>query len=102
MSSWKSASVFPTAGQQQHHCMPGIVDVVVCQVEKFHSFCKSMWVHHQGQRMVGLINRWRWRFMKLGDLSWLRLILMLPAESLMELCFSDAGVLAPGDLPHNG
>ena len=34
MPSWKSASVFRTAGQQQHQAAPGIVDVVVCQVGK--------------------------------------------------------------------
>jgi hypothetical protein len=33
-ASWKSVSVFPTAGQQQHQAAAGIVDVVVYQVGK--------------------------------------------------------------------
>ena len=33
-ASWKSVSVFPIAGQQQHQAAAGIVDVVVYQVGK--------------------------------------------------------------------
>ena len=67
------------------------------QVEKVHSFCKSIWMHHQEQRMLGIGRRWRRRFVELSDLSWLRLVLMLCTlqKVLMELCFSDASELPP-------
>ena len=47
--------------------------------------------------MVGMSRRWRRRFVKLSDLSWLRLILMLCTlqKVLIKLCFSDASELPP-------
>ena len=76
----------------------GLLMLLFVKLEKFHSFCKSTWMHHQEQRMVGLSGRWRRRFVKLSDLSWLRLILTLCTlqKVLMKICFSDAGdLLAP-------
>jgi hypothetical protein len=37
-ASWKSVSVFPTAGQQQHQAVAGIVDVVVYHGKESHVF----------------------------------------------------------------